>query len=182
MLVFIPSHCLCLFSSLPQEPGGYCGGELDAWGLEQRASSRRSSHALELQDAAAAAAAAEAGLAGAAAAVLADDGKKAEAEADAAVAVNGGSTQLGARPSNKAAPAAVDIEAGGGDGGAKQRSSWLQRAASSKRHMLADRAATGLDRTATGLAAAAPGASRWGASYWTQVGGVHSCKHVQVQQ
>lgn len=181
MLVYV-HPLLCLFPCHPQEPGGYCGGELDAWGLEQRASSRRSSHALELQDAAAAAAAAEAGLAGAAAAVLADDGKEAEAEADAAVAVNGGSTQLGALLSNKAGTAAVDIEAGGGDGGAKQRGSWLQRAASSKRHMLADRAATGLDRTATGLAAAAPGASRWGASYWTQVGGVGSCKHLQAQQ
>ena len=28
----------------------------------------------------------------------------------------------------------------------------------------------GVDRSATGLAASAPGASRWGASYWTQVG------------
>lgn len=158
-------------TNLLQEPGGYGGGELDAFGLEQRASSRRSSHALEQQEAAAAAAAAEAGLAGAAAApaTLGEESTEEEEEADGevAIAVNGG-IHIGAVPSNKAAAAAVDIEAGGG---AAQRGSWLQRGASSKRHMLADRAATGLDRTATGLAAAAPGASRWGASYWTQVGG-----------
>lgn len=157
-------------TNLLQEPGGYGGGELDAFGLEQRASSRRSSHALEQHEAAAAAAAAEAGLAGAAAAaaVLGEEGtEEEEADGEVAIAVNGG-IHIGAVPSNKAAAAAVDIEAGGG---AAKRGSWLQRGASSKRHMLADRAATGLDRTATGLAAAAPGASRWGASYWTQVGG-----------
>ncbi len=150
-----------------QEPGGYCGGELDAFGLEQRASSRRSSHALELQDAAAAAAAAEAGLAGAGRALLGDaESTDEEAERDVVVAVNGNGAHIGALPTNKGVAAAVEIEAGGGS----KRGSWLQRGGSSKRHMLADRAATGLDRTATGLAAAAPGASRWGASYWTQVG------------
>ncbi|KAI7845331.1 hypothetical protein COHA_001172 [Chlorella ohadii] len=155
----------CSEQFLEQEPGGYCGGELDAFGLEQRASSRRSSHALELQDAAAAAAAAEAGLAGAGRALLGEaDSTDEEVEGHATAAVNGNGAHIGALPTSKAAAAAVDIEAGGGS----KRGSWLQRGGSSKRHMLADRAATGLDRTATGLAAAAPGASRWGASYWTQ--------------
>lgn len=86
------------------------------------------------------------------------------------MAVNGNGTHIGALPTNKGVAAAVEIEAGGGS----KRGSWLQLGGSSKRHMLADRAATGLDRTATGLAAAAPGASRWGASYWTQVRGLGS--------
>lgn len=52
----------------------------------------------------------------------------------------------------------------GGEGGGA-----LRRVNSSLKNLLADRPSSTLDRSQTGLAAAAKGASRWGASYWTQV-------------
>lgn len=128
----------CSEQFLEQEPGGYNGGEIDAAGIERGASSRRSA-SLEL---------AAAALELSSAADTAGAGVHAHAN--------------GARHGQEAA--ALDVEQGGGG-----RAASLRRKGSAPRgHMLADRAATGLDRTATALATSQRDASRWGASYWTQ--------------
>lgn len=134
----------CSEQFLEVEPEGYAGGAIDVPALEQRASSRVS---LEF---------AAAGAGGGAGGEAEQQSGEADGAAEAAEA--GWGASMGT--------AVVAVPSSG------QQSQPLHRGTSSKRNFLADRTASGLDRTATGLAAAAPGASRWGASYWTQVGAV----------